>query len=48
MALKVVYYYDNWVRKAFSSDSFDEPPLESSFKTIHDSAVPALEKLLVD
>jgi hypothetical protein len=45
-ALTVAYYYDAWVRRIISPASFDEPPLELFAKTLGDSMVPVMEKLL--
>jgi hypothetical protein len=47
-ALAVAYYYDAWVRGVISPAAFDEPPLESFAKTLHDSMAPVVEKLLVN
>ncbi len=48
MALTVAYYYDTWVRGIISPALLDEPPLESFAKTLRDSMVPVVEKLLMD
>ena len=48
MALTVAYYYDTWVRGIISPDSLDERRLESFAKTLRDSMVPVVEKLLMD
>ena len=46
IALTVAYYYDTWVRGIIGPASFDEPPFELFAKTLGDSMVPAVEKLL--
>jgi len=48
IALTVAYYYDTWVRGIISPASFDEPPLELFAKTLRDSMVPVVEKLLME
>ncbi len=47
-AVAVAYYYDVWVRGIISPALFDEPQLELSAKTLHDSMIPVVEKLLMD
>lgn len=46
MALSVAYYYDNWVRRVISPDTFAEPQLESFALSLQKSVVPLVEKLL--
>lgn len=46
MALTVAYYYDTWVR-GISPLSIDEPPFELFAKTLRNSMLPVVEKLLV-
>ena len=45
MALKVGYYYDNWVRNVISPDIFDESPLEAFALTLAQSVKPSVKKL---
>ncbi len=45
MALKVGYYYDNWVRDVILPDIFDEPPLEAFALTLAQSVEPLVTKL---
>lgn len=47
-ALAVAYYYDGWVREIISPTSVDEPPLELFAKTLCNSMVPVVERLLTD
>jgi hypothetical protein len=47
IALTVAYCYDTWVRGIIPPASFDEPPLELFAKTLGDSMVPVVEKLLM-
>ena len=45
-ALAVAYYYDNWVRRVISPDTFAEPQLDSFALSLQKSVVPLVEKLL--
>jgi hypothetical protein len=45
LALKVAYYYDNWVRTVISPDIFDERPLEVFALTLAQSVEPLVTKL---
>ena len=45
-ALAVAYYYDNWVRRIISHDTFAEPTLESFAISLQRSVVPLVAKLL--
>ena len=45
MALKVVYYYDRWVRNMISPDIFYEPPLEAFAFSLAQSVKPLIKKL---
>jgi len=45
-ALAVAYYYDNWVRRLISPDTFAEPTLESFALSLQKSVVPLVKKLL--
>ena len=44
-ALKVAYYYDNWVRKVISPDTFAEPLLEVFALTLAQSTKPLVNRL---
>ena len=45
-ALAVAYYYDDWVRRLISPDTFAEPTLESFAISLQKSVVPLMERLL--
>jgi hypothetical protein len=45
-ALKVAFFYDQWVRKVIFPATIDEPPLESFAQSLEESAVPFVEKLM--
>ena len=44
-ALKVAYYYDNWIRKVISPDTFAEPLLEAFALTLAQSVNPLVNRL---
>ena len=46
MALKVAFYYDQWVRKLIFPDTIEEPALESFASSLQKTAVPFVEKLM--
>jgi hypothetical protein len=45
-ALAVAYYYDTWVRRVISPDTFAEPTLKSFALSLQKSVVPLVERLL--
>lgn len=45
-ALIVAYYYDDWVRRVISPDTFAEPTLKSFAISLQKSVTPLVEKLL--
>jgi hypothetical protein len=45
-ALKVAFYYDDWVRKLISPDTIEDPALVSFARSLEKSAVPFIEKLM--
>lgn len=45
-ALKVAFYYDQWVRKVISPDTVEEPALGSFARSLAETAVPFVEKLM--
>ena len=45
-ALKVVFYYDRWVRELISPDTIAEPELKSFARSLQKSAAPLVKKLM--
>lgn len=45
-ALKVAYYYDNWIRKVIWPDTFDEPSLEVFASDLDILATPLVNRLI--
>lgn len=45
-ALKVTYYYDNWIRKIILPDTFAEPFLESFASNLDVSVKPLINRLI--
>jgi hypothetical protein len=45
IALKVTYYYDNWVRNVISPDIFDEPPLKVTYERLTTEYPPLIQLL---
>jgi len=45
VALKVVYYYDQWIRNVIAPDVFDEPTLEETSATLKEEIGPLIEQL---
>ncbi|MBM4274706.1 MAG: hypothetical protein FJ134_09655 [Deltaproteobacteria bacterium] len=46
VALKIAYYYDNWIRGVISPDIFDEPPLQESASKLKLRVEPLFDVLL--
>ena len=46
VALKVAFYYDHWVRKLIFPDTVEEPALGSFARSLQETAVPFVEKLM--
>jgi len=46
LALRVAYFYDDWIREVISPDSFYEPSLKESAERLDAMIAPLVDKLI--